>query len=85
MEGAIANFFLHSISGKTLPGFDWTGLQEGSFTVVPESTRPLGAKLWQAANPVNRDFRFTGDPTAPQWTATPLAADATAAGRAGSG
>lgn len=74
VESAITNFYRHAISGRELPEFSWTGLEAGTFTVLPLSggLQPASAKLWQATNTVNRDFRYTGDPAEPQWTATVL-------------
>jgi len=61
VESAIGNFYRHITKNKQLPDFTCTGLEGGAFTVTPGSQKPVSVKLWQASNPVNRDFRFTPD------------------------
>jgi PhoPQ-activated pathogenicity-related protein len=78
VENALAVFYPHLIKNQSMPEFTWDGLQEGVFTVTPVDQKPVSVKLWTAANPVNRDFRYSTDnQTVIQWTATDIAEDAT--------
>lgn len=52
------------------PKFSWDCAADGTLTVRAE-TKPAEVKLWQATNPVARDFRL--ETLGAKWTSTPLA------------
>ena len=54
MAGA---FYEAIVSGRTRPKFSWSFVPDGSIQLKAE-TQPTAATLWQATNPVARDFRL---------------------------
>ena len=59
------------VTGQPLPEFTWE-FPAPNRIVVRTDEQPSAVRLWQAANPTARDFRF---PTiGPAWTSTPLEA-----------
>jgi PhoPQ-activated pathogenicity-related protein len=55
-ESALA-FYEAIVGGRSRPKFSWSFEPEGSIQVKAE-TQPIAAALWQAVNPVARDFRL---------------------------
>jgi PhoPQ-activated pathogenicity-related protein len=55
-ESALA-FFEAIVGGRPRPKFSWSFEPDGSIQVKTQ-TRPIAVALWQAANPVARDFRL---------------------------
>lgn len=68
---SLAQFYRAMVSGANMPEFNWTVTPEGVIDVTTLDV-PVEVRLWQATNPVNRDFRqaFTG--SAVQWTSSLL-------------
>lgn len=68
----ILSFFNAIIHNLPLPQFSWQ-IQDNGAIRVQTVTQPLQVKLWQATNPVTRDFRkdYT-DPSVVKWTSTTL-------------
>jgi len=58
------------LNGYTRPEFSWSLQQDGSIRIETIDT-PKAVNLWQASNPVTRDFRLVtiGD----AWSSSPLA------------
>ncbi|MBI4583530.1 MAG: hypothetical protein HY717_05870 [Planctomycetes bacterium] len=50
-------FYEAVLSGKPLPEFTWT-IEGDGLMRIETADPPLEARLWQATNPVNRDFRI---------------------------
>ena len=60
----------HAILNRTaLPQFSWQHAAGGSLTVTSQ-TPPRAALLWQATNPLARDFRL--ETLGPVWTSSPV-------------
>jgi PhoPQ-activated pathogenicity-related protein len=57
------------VKGTKLPQFSWTLESDGAIRVKTEET-PSAVKLWQATNPMARDFRL--DAIGPVWKSTDL-------------
>ncbi len=57
------------VTGQPLPHFTWE-FPAPNRIVVTTADQPSAVRLWQAANPSARDFRFTA--IGPAWTSTPL-------------
>ena len=57
-ESAFA-FYEAIVAGRPRPKFSWSFEPDGSIQVKAE-TLPSAAVLWQAANPIARDFRLEG-------------------------
>ena len=55
-ESAFA-FYEAIVAGRPRPKFSWSFEPDGSIEVKAE-TRPIAATLWQAENPIARDFRM---------------------------
>jgi len=55
-ESALA-FYEAIVGGRPRPKFSWSFEPDGSIQVKAE-TRPIAAAVWQAANPIARDFRL---------------------------
>jgi PhoPQ-activated pathogenicity-related protein len=55
-ESAFA-FYESIVAGRPRPEFSWSFEPDGSIQVKAE-TQPIAVALWQAANPVARDFRL---------------------------
>src|SRR6266404_2589732 len=55
-ESAFA-FYEAIVAGRPRPKFSWSFEPDGSIQVKAE-TQPIAVALWQAANPVARDFRL---------------------------
>jgi PhoPQ-activated pathogenicity-related protein len=62
-------FYESIIMGRPRPEFQWESAANGSI-VVESADRPAAVRLWQATNPVARDFRL--DTLGPAWTSTPV-------------
>ncbi len=61
----------HAILNRVaLPRFSWQQDADGSLTVTSQ-TSPREVRLWQATNPVARDFRL--ETFGPGWTSSPVA------------
>ncbi len=67
---ALQVFYESILAAEPLPDFSWT-TGPGPKIRVQTVDQPSAVRLWQATNPVNRDFRLYG--TGPVWTSTPLA------------
>jgi len=57
------------LDGVPQPKFSWVNQPDGSI-LVTTFKRPKEVKLWQATNPVSRDFRL--ETIGEAWTSTPL-------------
>ena len=57
------------VNGTKLPQFSWTIESDGAFRVKAQD-KPDEVKLWQATNPMARDFRL--DTIRDAWTSKPL-------------
>ncbi len=67
----VVPFYNTVVSGGSLPEFSWT-LEDGGQTIRVQSVdTPRTVTMWQATNPVNRDFRWYGG-SGPQWSSTAL-------------
>ena len=55
-ERALA-FYEAIVGGRPRPKFSWSFEPDGSIQVKTQA-RPIAVALWQAANPVARDFRL---------------------------
>jgi PhoPQ-activated pathogenicity-related protein len=62
-------FYESIITGSPRPKFDCKSETDGSI-VVASADRPAEVSLWQATNPVARDFRL--DTLGPAWTSSPV-------------
>ncbi|MGC2198963.1 MAG: PhoPQ-activated pathogenicity-related family protein [Stellaceae bacterium] len=71
-ESAFA-FYEAIVAGHDRPKFSWRFLADGTIVVTTE-TRPIGAVLWQATNPIARDFRL--EAIGPAYRCSPLEAGA---------
>jgi len=69
LQGLLA-WYQNIISGAQRPEISWTLEEDDTTLRVTASGTPLQALLWEATNPVARDFRF--DETGPIWVPTPL-------------
>ena len=58
------------LNNRPLPQYSWTVGQDGAIDVTAD-TRPTQVLLWQATNPVARDFRLDFTPGV-IWTSQPL-------------
>src|SRR2546423_12436138 len=58
------------LKGSALPQFSWARGADGRLAVTAK-TRPKSVQLWQATNPVARDFRL--ETLGPVWKASPVA------------
>ncbi len=58
------------INNRTLPKYSWTVGQDGAIRVETDTT-PLDVRIWQADNPVARDFRHAYNPGI-DWTSQVL-------------
>ncbi len=66
------NFYAALVAGDPLPVYDWS-IEDGGTTIRMNTVdTPIQVRLWQATNPVERDFRWFGQPSDIQWTATTL-------------
>ncbi len=63
-------FYDAILNDRPLPKYSWTVDQDGSIHVQTD-TQPLEVRLWQATNPVARDFRHGYNPSV-IWTSTLL-------------
>jgi PhoPQ-activated pathogenicity-related protein len=59
------------LTGAKLPQFSWTQEQDGAIRVIA-TDRPAAVKLWQAGNPMARDFRL--ETIGPTWASFPVEA-----------
>jgi PhoPQ-activated pathogenicity-related protein len=66
-------FYNAVVNHLPLPQFSWTVQPDGSIRVKTVDT-PSQVLLWQATNPVSRDFRHSTllNPNSPLWTSSPL-------------
>jgi PhoPQ-activated pathogenicity-related protein len=69
---ALGVFYEAMLDGAPLPRFSWTA-GPGPSIRIETVDAPLEAKLWQATNLVNRDFRLYG--AGPVWTSSSLPGD----------
>ena len=67
---SVMNFYAAEAAGDTLPTYNWSITNDGNTIQLNASGTPVQVLLWQATNPVNRDFRDYG--SAPTWTSTVL-------------
>lgn len=65
----LSTWYHAKLKRTALPKFAWTRDREGTLTVTCE-TKPVAALLWQATNPVARDFRL--EKIGPVWKSSPL-------------
>jgi PhoPQ-activated pathogenicity-related protein len=67
---SIATFYWAQLTGETLPTYSWEVMPDQSIRVQTSTTGLVGVRVWQATNPVTRDFRnLLWDLT---WTSTAL-------------
>jgi len=70
---SILAYYQTILRGQPLPSVNWTKREDGTLEVFT-SQKPLQATLWQASNPVGRDFRVST--IGKTWTSAPLSANA---------
>ena len=70
----LAAFHALVVNGKPMPEYHWSVTEEGEIRVTADS-EPSEVVLWQATNPIARDFRVVSIGQA--YTQTPLTADET--------
>jgi PhoPQ-activated pathogenicity-related protein len=69
---SVLAFFRAIVAGTPRPEYSWTFEDDGSIRVeVGGSQAPAEARLWQATNPVARDFRL--ETLGPAWTSAVIA------------
>lgn len=69
----ILAYYSAILSGAALPEFTWVKEPDGALVVTPGGAAPTAARLWQATNPNERNFRL--DTIGPAWTSSALALD----------
>jgi len=70
---SILPFYRSIVDGTPRPELTWSFEPDGSIVVLPVRPKPVRAQLWQATNPVARDFRI--DTLGPVWTSAELTAE----------
>ncbi len=65
-----ASFFDAVVNNRALPQYSWTVQQSGAIR-LQTTTVPTSVVMWQATNPVERDFRKGYNPSI-IWTSTPI-------------
>ena len=65
----MAPFYDAFLNNQPRPRFSWSLESDGSIRVVAQDV-PKAVKLWQASNPLARDFRRVT--IGPSWTSSPL-------------
>ena len=58
------------LDGAALPQFSWTVTDSGTTIDLNTIDTPAAVNMWQATNPVNRDFRL--ETFGANWTSSPL-------------